>query len=67
MMRVGLTLQDEGLIATTPTRLFVLPLQTRDYAVSNDGQRLLAIVPAPSANPFVMHVMVHWMSSLASR
>jgi Tol biopolymer transport system component len=67
MMRVGLTFQDEGLIATTPTRLFVLPLQTRDYAVSNDGQRLLAIVPAPSADPFVMHVMVHWMSSLASR
>jgi len=67
MMRVGLTFSDDGPVVTTPARLFVLPLQTRDYAVSNDGQRLLAIVPAPSANSFTMHVMVHWMSSLPGR
>jgi len=67
MMRAGLTFQEEGPVVTTPTRLFVLPLQTRDYAVSSNGQRLLAIVPAPSANSFAMHVMAHWTSLLPGR
>lgn len=62
VMRVGLTFEDGRPVLTTPTRLFVLPVQTRDYAVSGDGRRLLAIVPAPSTNSFVMHVVVHWMS-----
>ncbi|HEV8316945.1 MAG TPA: hypothetical protein VGQ10_06025 [Vicinamibacterales bacterium] len=67
MMRVELTFRDDTPAVATPARLFVLPPQTRDYAVSKDGQRLLAIVPAPSANSAVMHVLVHWMSSLAGR
>ena len=60
LMRAGLKFENDMPVVTTPTRLLVLPPQTRDHAVSRDGQRVLAIVPAPSASALVMHAIVDW-------
>jgi dipeptidyl aminopeptidase/acylaminoacyl peptidase len=60
LMRAGLSFESGVAVVATPTRLLVLPPETRDYAVSSDGQRVLAIVPSPSASVLVMHAVIDW-------
>jgi hypothetical protein len=59
-------LSGERLEAISTTRLFDAGGHIRAYDVTPDGDRFLVNVPAPSAVPRPITMVVHWQSLLGS-
>jgi hypothetical protein len=64
MMSVKLTRNGAGLDAGEPRLLFRFPPGAGKMDMTHDGQRVLVVVPAASAQRLFAHVILNWTSLL---